>query len=162
MEVYTRCGGKKIKMKKIVMIPLAVITNVIAILELFLKYVIVDSAGIPANVMLWIQELYNHEVLATVLFLVGLGGIFVTPFAVLASMKKWSIGGPYCRDAIIVGAVLTIDTFMSFVIRCIIGGLSTAAAECAILFVMSEITFLIMVLNTKRSKNNGTTKNGRV
>ena len=57
-------------MKKIVMILLAVITNVIAILELFLKYVIVDSAGIPVNVMLWIQELYNHEVLAQNLRLV--------------------------------------------------------------------------------------------
>ena len=43
------------------MILLAVITNVIAILELFLKYVIVDSAGIPANVMLWIQAVsYTH------------------------------------------------------------------------------------------------------
>ena len=149
-------------MKKIVMILLAVITNVIAILELFLKYVIVDSAGIPANVMLWIQELYNHEVLATVLFLVGLGGMFVMPFAVLASMKKWSIGGPYCRDAIIVGTVLLIDTFMSVVIRCIIGGFSTAAFEGALLFVVGEITFLIIVSNMERSKNNGTTKNGRV
>ena len=149
-------------MKKIVMILLAVITNVIAILELFLKYVVLESAGIPANVMLWIRELYNHEVLATVLFLVGLVGAFVTPFAVLASMKKWSIDGPYWRDAMIVGTVLMTDTFMSFMIRCIIGGFSAAAAECALVFVVSDITFLIMGLDTKRSKNNGTTENGRV
>ena len=150
-------------MKKIAIILLTVIANAIAVLELFLKYVMLDSAGIPVNVMLWIQELYNHEVFATVLFLVGLGGVYIMPFVVLASMKRWSINSTYCRDAIIIGAVLLlIDLIMSITIRCIIGGFSTAAIECASLFALSEITFWIMVLNMKGSKYNGTTENGRV
>ena len=51
---------------------------------------------------------------------------------------------------------------MSFMIRCIVSGFSTAAVKCTSLFAVSEITFLIMGLNIKRSRNNGTAKNGRV
>ena len=58
--------------------------------------------------------------------------------------------------------MLLTDTLMSFMIRCIVGGFSTAAVKCTSLFAVSEITFLLMGLNIKRSRNNGTAKNGRV
>ena len=77
-----------IRKKKIFAIVLGLIVNVVVILELFLNCATADSTGIPANIMACMQELYNHEVLATALFLVGLGGATVIPFVILSIMRN--------------------------------------------------------------------------
>ena len=102
-------------MKKIFAIVLGLIVNVVVvILELILNCATADSTGIPANIMACVQELYNHEVLATALFLVGLGGATVIPFIILSIMRKSNVDAQYVPGRTLMGLEFLIGTCIAF------------------------------------------------
>ena len=152
-------------MKKIFAIALGLIVNVVVILELFLNCATADSTGIPANIMACVQELYDHEVLTTALFLVGLGGATVIPFVILSIMRKSNVDAQYVPGRILMGLEFLIDTCIAFGFGCAIGGFNGKAVKMLAIFSMYAVVLLvtgIIAIKLRRLKSNGIAEDGRV
>lgn len=141
-------------MKKVLIIIGCVLINVIWTLDLFLKAVAVDSAGLSVNVLGHVNWLYNHTLLSTCLFLFGLCGVFIAPYLIFAAKNETSFIDGF-REAIITPygtmfkatlITMLIDDVVAFLFRCLVGGFSIAALRVTALFASYSIIFLFLVV----------------